>query len=69
MTIIVNDACTINVSYPKLVSSIMLVNVMPQFGASVLVVNYAPRAVSYAPYTFIIQATSACPWNVLPRQL
>jgi hypothetical protein len=32
--IIMNDACTINVSLPYLVLSIMIVNLMLQFGAS-----------------------------------
>ncbi len=54
--IVVNDTCTINVSYPIL-SPIMIINVMPQFGASLMVVNYAPRAISYAPNIFTIQVT------------
>ncbi len=57
MLIVVNDTCTINVSYPYLVSSIMIINVMPQFGASLMVVNYAPRAITYTPNIFTIQVT------------
>jgi hypothetical protein len=33
------------------VSSVTIVNVKPQFGASLTVVNFAPRVVSYAPNT------------------
>jgi hypothetical protein len=35
----------------------MVVNTMPQFGASLAVINYAPRVVSNAPNIFITQAT------------
>jgi hypothetical protein len=39
------------------VSSITIVNPTQQFGASVTVIIYAPRVISYAPNIFITQAT------------
>ncbi len=59
MKIVTNDAFTISVSWPYLVSSITIVNVMPQFEASLRIVNYTPKVISYAPNIFIIKATGA----------
>jgi hypothetical protein len=33
----------------------MIVNLMPQFGATLMVINYAPIVISYAPNIFTIQ--------------
>jgi hypothetical protein len=51
---IISDACA--VSKPLLVSSIMIVKVVPQFGGSLTIVNYAPRVISYASNIFKVQA-------------
>ncbi len=52
MTIVVNDASTINESKPQLVSSITIVSMMPQFGSSL---TNDSRVVIYHRNMFIIQ--------------
>ncbi len=49
-----NDACTINVSWPWLVSSITIVNLTPQFGAYL---TDNSGVVLYDRNMFMIQAT------------
>ncbi len=53
--IVMIDTCTINVSLPKLVSSISIVNMVPQFGASL---TDDSRVIIDNCNMFIIKATS-----------
>ncbi len=55
-TIIMNDACTLNVSQPKLASSITIVNIMPQFGASL---TDNSTVIIFNCNVLIIEATSS----------
>ncbi len=54
MRIVMNDACTINVSQLYLESSITNINVMPQLGASL---TDNSRVIIYDHFMFIIEAT------------
>jgi hypothetical protein len=54
MTIVMNDACTINVSNPHLLLTVVIINVEHHLQLSIMLL-----VVSYAPNIFIIQASGS----------